>query len=156
MRMSTKFIFMAMALLICAVGVCSCVKDDDTPEFSLQPGDPVPDFEITLSDGTVWRSRAVRSKPAVIVFFNTGCKDCRRELPAVQEAYDEHRDEAEFVCIAREEDAAAIAQYWEAHGLTLPYSPQTDRCIYNLFANSWIPRIYVVSPEGIITSAYAN
>lgn len=130
-----------------------CIRDEEPQERSLAVGDRVPAFSVTLSDGRVWNSRAPRSLPAVIVFFNTGCGDCRRELPKLQAAYEEHASEAEFICIAREEDEADIAKYWRENGLTLPYSPQPDRKIYNLFANTWIPRIYVVDPQGLITQS---
>lgn len=41
----------------------------------------------------------------------------------------------------------AVAAFWQKYGLTLPYSVQPDRKIYDLFASSIVPRVYVVSPD---------
>lgn len=133
-----------------------CVKDEPDA-WSLGPGDSVPDFTVTLHDGSSWSSTSMRGRGAVLVFFNTGCADCRRELPQVQAAYEECAAKGmpvDFICIAREQTAADISGWWDSHGLTMPYSPQLDRALYNLFAAVGIPRIYVVGPRGVIISAY--
>ena len=135
-------------ILLIACVFSGCINDDSPePEggmWSLQVGDRCPEFSVLTDKGG-----------AVIIFFNTSCSDCQRELPKMQQIYEQYLQDAssvQWVCIAREEDANSIAAYWEKHGLTMPYSPQTDRKIYNLFANSEIPRVYVISPECIITS----
>ena len=95
-------------------------------------------------------------KVGVITFFNTSCADCRRELPEVQRAYEALGDRAEFVCIAREEDAETIGAYWNAAGFTMPYSPQRDRTVYAKFASSGIPRIYVTAPDDRIYACFSD
>ncbi len=61
-------------------------------------------------------------------------------------------DEPDFrmLAISREENEESVAAYWAANGLLIPYSPQEDRRIYNLFATSIIPRIYFCR-DGIVT-----
>ena len=140
--------------LVLAMAVTACVTDRDEPEWSLAPGDRVPEFSVTLDDGSVFDSR--RDCPSVIVFFNTACPDCRRELPRLQHYYDSIAEVASpapvLVCIAREEDGESIARYWADNGLTMPYSAQDDRRIYSMFASSGIPRVYTVGSDGLITS----
>ena len=36
-----------------------------------------------------------------------------------------------------------MSRFWEENHLTMPYSPQSDRTIYSLFALRTIPRIYL-------------
>lgn len=149
-----KVAFFILALL--ALAGTGCVKDEPD-SWSLGPGDDVPEFTATLQDGSSWSSASMRGRGAVLVFFNTGCSDCRRELPQVQTAYEECAAKGmpvDFICIAREQAAADISGWWDSHGLTMPCSPQPDRSLYNLFASAGIPRVYVVSPGGVITSAY--
>ena len=59
-----------------------------------------------------------------------------------------------FVCIAREEDAADIAAWWSDNGLSLPWSAQPDRRVYNMFANTGIPRIFIISADLKIVEAF--
>lgn len=145
-------------VLAAVLALCGgCIKEGDEPVWSLGAGDPVPDFTVTLADGTPWHSTTqLRGHKGVIVFFNTDCADCRRELPHLQTLWETEYAETDpdaFICIAREQDAAEIAAYWTEHSLTMPYAPQSDRSVYSLFATSWIPRIYLTNPDLTISAA---
>ena len=145
----------AMITFVMAAFV-ACVKEEPEENSGLGAGDGVPVFSVTLNDGSSFSDRTIRGKVGVIEFFNTSCGDCRESLPVLQELYESRKAENGIIiaAIAREEGEEDIARFWESHGLTVPYSQQTDRRVYNLFATVGIPRIYVVSPEGIITAAY--
>lgn len=136
-----------------------CVVDepgkdiDDTDLVGV--GDRLPSFAVEVVDGAdryTFSSDALTG-PAVIVFFNTSCSDCQRELPVLNAYYLQHRSEPGFqmVAIAREETEESIRSYWEANELSIPYSPQLDRSVYNLFATITIPRVYFCSHAGLIT-----
>lgn len=137
----------------------SCINDDEPEVTSLAPGDSCPEFTIEMNDGEILSSSDLKGRESVIVFFNTGCGDCRRELPEIQKAYDVIQKgdlDIPIICISREEDKESVARFWEANSLTLPYSAQTDRRVYNLFASSIIPRIYILSPQLIITRCWSD
>lgn len=142
--------------------LASCINDPEEDVWSLGPGDPCPQFAVTLSDGSEVTTASLAGQTTMIVFFDTSCPDCQQELPVVQTVYDRLLslgDEAAdkgILCISRAEPETSVAPYWESHSLTLPYSAQPDRSVYNLFASSLIPRIYVVSPTMTITHAYAD
>ena len=133
-----------IALIVCISG---CIGEKDEPEWYLQTGDALPQFEVTTIDGNKVGSADSYSAPMVIIFFNTTCTDCQRELPLMQKQYEENlkRPESEqsiFICISREEGAADVERYWNENSLTLPVSAQTDRHIYSMFASIGIPRIF--------------
>lgn len=134
--------------------IAGCVTDNDEPDSRLTVGDAIPYFSIVMNDESTLTTYDLLGHEAVICFFNTGCPDCQRELPLLQAEYDKllatPGNNTIYVCISREEDAESVGKYWREHGLTLPWSAQTDRHIYNLFAVIGIPRIYRVSPEGRI------
>ena len=136
---------------------CSMGDDDDgeVKEY-VKVGDRVPAFsvETVLADGsTAMFSTARLTGETVIVLFNTSCGDCQRELPRMNDYFLQHSGDKGFqmVAISREEGAESVAAYWKEQGLSIPYSAQTDRRIYNLFATSIIPRTYFCSADGIIT-----
>lgn len=136
----------------------SCVSDNDPePETLIHPGDLLPQFSITMSDGTTVSTTNLAGRPSLICFFNTECPDCRQELPEVNKAYEYCRDngiDATFLCISRAEEDRDITAYWLKNGLSLPYSPQTTTSVYNLFATSGIPRIYISDPELHVTHTF--
>ena len=135
-----------------------CVADSSEEpaesEERVKVGDRLPSFSVDVIDGETTHvfSSDRLSGPTVIVFFHTSCSDCQRELPELNDYYLRHRDEPGFqmVAIAREETEAEIAEYWQAHGLSIPYSPQPDRQVYSLFASMTIPRVYVCSLSGVV------
>lgn len=149
--------FRHFGLLKCLITMlfCGCcVIDEGDVEEKVMVGDKVPQFTVDVIDNgerTVFSTADIDCE-TVIVFFNTSCEDCRRELPRLNGYYLQHRMEKNFrmVAISREEEEASVAEYWSANGLSIPYSAQTDRRVYNLFASAVIPRVYYCSSEGII------
>ena len=153
-----RSLFRAMVIISALLIVSSCVADKEEPAWSLQPGDACPDFEITTNTGLKITSQALRGKKTLIVFFNTSCSDCQRELPVIQQIADatESDQNVNVICIAREETAASIQAYWAENNLTMPFSPQPDRAIYNLFATSIIPRAYIIDATLTVTAVWAE
>lgn len=161
-------------ILILSVCLCSCINDErdlsPTGE-NLSVGDKMPQFQIELfiPDPLDWRVSSMQSSPlstpcitvnsdelrgkhVYLLFFNTSCQDCQQEFPKVQALYEKMRsdDNCVFMAVAREEGRELIDKYWKQNGLTLPYSEQNNRRIYNLFATQNIPLLYVIDEEGII------
>lgn len=146
--------FVCLALL-CHCASCS-VNDGAIGEplqgTRIEVGDTLPAFAVQTSDG-VWVTRdSLLGKRSAVVFFHTQCGDCRRELPCVDSLYRACSAEEDFrlICIAREERNESIARFWEQHGFSMPYSPQNDRSVFQLFAYTNVPRIYISSPDGVV------
>lgn len=156
MKTMRKILWLLTAVV--ALAACSMADDEENEEVKeyVKVGDRVPLFSVqtVLADSTTATFTTARlTGETVIVLFNTSCGDCRRELPRMNEYYLQHRGDKGFqmVAISREEGAESVAAYWKEQGLSIPYSAQTDRRIYNLFASSIIPRTYFCSADGIIT-----
>lgn len=143
------------AVLLPAIAT-GCIMDDvPDGQDPVSAGDRLPQFSVTMDNGKTVSPQSLFGSWAVIVFFNTGCPDCRRELPEIESLY-RMRPDVEVLCVAREEGAEEIAAYWAENDLTLPWSAQPDRKVFNLFAMSGIPRVFVVSAEGVITAAFSD
>ena len=143
-------------IAVCILVLQSCIGETPTGA-NLQVGDKIPHFEVTMNDGTLVTDSSLAGNPALIVFFHTGCPDCQKELPIVQQFYDylqTEKSNINLLCISRAEKEASVASYFSEHSLSLPYSAQDDREVYALFATTRIPRIYVVNPEGVITAMW--
>ena len=156
--------FMAMqrkllSLLVLMFLSVACIEEDTPKNASIiNVGDDLPEFTVCMSDGTCVSRDSLVGHNSVIVFFNTSCADCRHELPCVDSLYRAFSDSNEFrfICIARDEERESIENFWEQENLAIPYSPQQGREVYNLFANSIIPRIYICSKDGVVRFAYGD
>ena len=123
----------------------------------LQAGDSIPDFEVVMNDGTVVTDDLLKKTVSVIMFFHTSCPDCQQVLPHMQRIYDEYASEGvSFALISREDSDEGISLFWEENNLSMPYSAQKDRVVYEKFAKERIPRVYICEKGGIIRYVYTD
>lgn len=121
----------------------SCIKEKQKGA-DLAVGDKIPDFSVIMNDGTEVTGQQLSQGKSCIVFFTTLCPDCREVLPHLQLLYQEFvSKDVKFVLISREEGNETISSYWIAQGFTMPYSAQEDRRVYELFAKTRVPRVYL-------------
>ena len=112
--------------------VSSCISEKEdigTQPDAVEVGDVLPEFTVVMNDGRTVESGSLQGQPSFILFFNTACGDCRRELPLVQQMYERYGADGRmvFMAISREQDAIAVGEYWADNGLTIPFSAQTVR-----------------------------
>ena len=143
-------------ILSCMLIVSSCIKDDPKGA-DLIVGDRLPDFEVVMNDGTVVSDESLSGAVSVVMFFHTSCPDCRQALPHMQRIYDTYASKGVlFTLVSREDKAKDVDAYWKEQGLEIPYSAQADRKIYEKFASSRIPRIYINDRNGIIRYIFTD
>lgn len=133
----------------------ACITDEPEMRSVVEVGDRLPDFSVVLNDGSILTTAMLRGSESMIVFFTTTCGDCRRELPRIN-AYAADHPGLRVVCIARSQSAAEIEAFWQEENLSLPYSPQPDAKVYNLFAKAGVPRVYCADSDLRITAIYVE
>ncbi len=125
--------------------------------MELVVGDRLPDFEVVMNDGSVVDDVILSEGVSVVMFFHTSCPDCQQALPRMQQIYDEYISKGVyFAFISREESMVDIESYFNEKGLKLPYSAQNDRKVYEQFAQTRIPRIYICEKGGIIRYIFTD
>jgi peroxiredoxin len=145
-----KFRILLFALLLVA-----CVDDKTAEGGHVGVGDQLPQFTVTLNNGEVVSDTSLRGQYALIVFFHTSCSDCQHELPVIQQFLDSQQ-KCRVICISREQNEESVEAYWQQHNFTMPYSAQSTRQVYSLFAASHIPQIFIVGPQGVITHHWTD
>lgn len=72
--------------------MCTACIDDDVEEgtVDLQTGESIPVFSVVMDDGQIITSETLKGEVSLIVFFHTGCPDCRKELPVLQKIYTDY------------------------------------------------------------------
>lgn len=142
-------------LLTAVLSLTSCIKEKQTGA-DLSVGDRIPDFTVEVSDRTTLTGALLREGVSLIMFFTTECPDCQETLPVVQTLYNEYIGQGvKFALISREQSEDSISSYWLSQGFTMPYSAQSDRTIYELFARSRVPRVYICR-DGVIKYIFTD
>lgn len=151
-----RYIHTILCLLLTLL-FSACIKDE-VPEVveRVRVGDSLPQMLLQMHGGLVLSNQDFRGKTVMLVFFSTRCDDCRRELPQVQQVWWANRGNPNLLIlgISRGEGEDLVAPFWQEMNLSFPYSAQTDRHIYELFANSIVPRIYIANPEGKVIATF--
>ena len=116
-----------------------------------------------MSDKSTFSSQLLSGHRAIVVFFYSGCGDCHRYLPTLNRFYESLRadPEGEFrdvrlICISRADHAERIARYWADAHFSLPYAPETDRRVYDLFGAHRVPTTYVFDAQALCVATYGD
>lgn len=147
---------MKRLIILLAAGLlgASCILEKTEHPGDIGIGDPLPSFRITERDGGVERTvttASLKGSVSVITLFSVTCPDCRATMPELQQAYEVFAPQGvRFVNISRAEGWDRVEAFWSELGLTMPYSAQEDRTVYELFAKSVVPRVYLSDEDGIV------
>lgn len=149
MKTAKTILVFIMVLLL-----TGCIQD--TPgegQPLVKPGDKLPSFCVEMSDGRTVTPADLEGAPALTVLFTTGCSDCRRLLPQLEEVW-RAMPGLQMVLISRRETAENLSRYWEENGLTMPWSAQPDDAVFKMFASSGVPRVYLTDREGVVVKEW--
>lgn len=150
-----------LLLLLSLFGLLpSCVYDSKSenelpsPLWTIQQ--PLPSFSVTTSDGRTLTPESLKGTVAVIVFFNTNCSDCQQFLPTIEALHQQIQSgtfslhvPVTLLPISRAQTVEEVNRYWQQHSFSFPFAATKDHSIYQLFARSGIPRVYIATSEGI-------
>ena len=151
-RNSKLKVFLAMTLWVLIAWVGRAQEAD-----VVKVGDALPAFRVLSDEGkTLLSTDDLKGKVVLLNFFATWCPPCQKELATVKETlWPKYKDNDQFalVVVGREHDEKELAKYNEKKGFTFPLYPDKNRSIYAAFAQSLIPRSYLIDKEGKVIHA---
>lgn len=118
-------------------------------------GDPAPDFTVEMFDGGKITLSELRGKVVLLNFWATWCPPCREELTHVQtEIIDRFAGRPfVFLPVSRGEQRDAVAAFRQKTGYTFPMGLDPSRTIYDRYASNFIPRNFLIGPDGKVILA---
>ena len=152
------YIFCLLAAAMC--GLFACTGDaPDEKEGLIKVGDHVPSFTVYDDEGNAFSSSEFAEKQSLLLFFDITCGDCQREFSKIEQVWNSLKDTPVFCMVTisrvtagktREEDIEAVNNYWSKAGFTMPKYFDNNRQVYNLFAEQYVPRVYLIDKQGIV------
>ncbi|MDA3778707.1 MAG: TlpA disulfide reductase family protein [Bacteroidales bacterium] len=147
------------AIVIFTINSCNSNNDSDKSELKdiknntlIEVGQMAPDFSFVSNNGDSINISDFKGKIVFVNFFATSCPICMKEMPYLEkDIYEKFKDE-DFVLLSfgrghSVEDIEKFYQKWE-YGFSI--SPDSERDIYSLFANKYIPRNIILDKTGKI------
>ena len=118
-------------------------------------GMEAPDFIVEMFDGQKVRLSDLRGKVVLVNFWATRCPPCREELTRVQTDIIDRFAGKDFVFlpISRGEEKQTVAAFRKRMNYTFPMGLDPDQKIFRRYAKNYIPRNFLVGPDGKIILA---
>ena len=114
-------------------------------------GSPAPDFTLQSADGSTVRLADLKGKPVFINFWATWCGPCREEMPAMQELYEQYRDQGLVIlAVDMEEDVRLVRRWIDQGGYTFTFVLDSDGEQVKRYNVNASPTSYFVGRDGVI------
>jgi peroxiredoxin len=122
-----------------------------------QVGFTAPDLTLQTLDGETVILSDLRGQAVLINFWASWCPPCRNEMPAIQQVYEEYRDEG-FTVLAlnSQEQETRVAAFAGEFGLTFPILIDRDGAVFDAYRVVALPTTFFVDRTGVIRGVTAG
>lgn len=137
-----------LAIILITTSLAGFAQEETT---LIQLNEQVPGFTFEKVQGKKQDISELKGKTILITFFATWCGPCRKELPHIQsDIYNKYKNNPDFeiLIFGREHSWNEVNKFKLENKFTMPFYPDPERKIYSKFATQFIPRNFVISPEG--------
>lgn len=120
-----------------------------------QLGQPAPAFTLpSLADGSPVSLDQFRGKVVLLSFFASWCPACRAEIPFLQAAWEEARDEGIVFLIVDigEEGPEQVTQFMKERGVTIPVVMNQTGDVATAYNIQTLPTTFILDKEGVVRS----
>jgi len=114
-------------------------------------GSIAPNFSVQSLSGGEQSLESLKGKVVLVNFWATWCVPCREEMPAIQSAYDAHKDEGFVVMgIDERESADEVTRYMHELDLHFPLYLDADGKVGRQYRVFGLPTSVLVGRDGVI------
>lgn len=155
--MAILAIVLCAALLFGGSFTAKAQNNRPTPEQAtlVKDGQKAPAFEVKMFDGSTIKLADLKGKVVLLNFWATWCPPCRAELARVEKDIIERFKGEPFVFIpvSRGEKRETVAAFREKMGYSFPMGLDTDGRVYAEYAETYIPRNFLIGKDGKVVKA---
>jgi peroxiredoxin len=164
--MTDKVAFVAGCVLVGLVGFTGAVGlglgiDNWESAQPVGPAEPVPEFEVRLTDGTWLRSGELEGQVTMLTFWATWCGACGMQMPTYAALEDRFADDnLQIVGINRDslppgEREQVVADYSRRKDIEFPHALDDGR-LAEAFRVSGIPHVVLIDRRGRIRHVHVG
>ena len=147
-----KLISILLLVVLLTTALSSTAHAATDTSIGVEPGQTMPDFTVSLTDGTTATlSELLKEKDLVVLnIFASWCKPCAREFPDMEEVYQANRDRMEIVSVSGDPDDTMekIAEYKASHNLSFPMGLAGDAL--NFITTPGFPTTILIDRNGMV------
>ncbi|GED30905.1 MULTISPECIES: thiol-disulfide oxidoreductase ResA [Brevibacillus] len=129
----------------------SFVKDPN----AVKVGKAAPNFSLQQLNGPDMALSDLKGKGVVLNFWGTWCEPCKKELPALQQQYDQFKDKGLVVVgVNIGESTVAVEPFVKQFGVNFPILLDSQSQITKLYRIGPIPTTFFISPDGDVEEIF--
>ncbi|MGH9481154.1 MAG: TlpA family protein disulfide reductase [Terriglobales bacterium] len=114
-----------------------------------QPGQPVPDFHLSLRNGPQVSLASYRGRVLVLNFWASWCPPCVEETPALNALAREFPPSAVVVLgVSIDEDPVAYQTFLTSYHIQFPTAREPTQALMHRYGTVQIPETYIIAPDG--------
>ena len=141
-----------------SVGLKAHLLNREDPEAVLRRGEPAPAIELARLDGTAMDLAEVagENKLVLVNFWATWCQPCRIEMPQLEKAYEEYREQGFEILAISSEDPDTIERFLEEHPYSFPILLDPGATVTATYGVEAIPTTVLIDAEGKIIRVHTG
>ena len=146
-----RWIAAGVGLVIVVLAVVLALNVEDSgPTVVPSQLNRTPEYELTTLDGEELTSADLAGKTVVVNFWNTWCIPCINEAPALQEFYERHKDDPDFVMIGvvRDDDEGTVRASVDEEGIGWKIAMDPGSRTSLEFGVTGQPETFAIAPNG--------
>ncbi len=114
-------------------------------------GATAPNFTLTNLNGKEVSLSQFRGRPVILNFWATWCVPCRREMPALEKAFQTHQpDGLVILAINLKEDAPLVESFVDELGLSFEILYDRQGEVNKTYTVAGLPRTIFIDRQGVI------
>jgi len=146
---ATQRIALWLGLLGAMWGLPGLTQADVGALVALPEPREVPDFTLTDRQGQAHRLSDYRGRVVLINFWSVWCAPCRQEMPAMQRAWEQVRDQQVLILAVNVQDRAEqVAEFFQALPVKFPVLLGGDAAMMTAWSVQVLPTSLVIDPQG--------
>jgi cytochrome c biogenesis protein CcmG/thiol:disulfide interchange protein DsbE len=114
---------------------------------------PTPELNLADTRGEMYRLEDYRGKVVLVNFWASWCPPCRSEMPAMQQVYDDFREEG-FIVLAvnstHQDNLGDAISFAQVHKLSFPILLDRDGSAGRSYDVRSLPTSFFIDRDGII------
>ncbi|MBU7592800.1 thiol-disulfide oxidoreductase ResA [Metabacillus halosaccharovorans] len=123
----------------------------------VQAKQEAPNFVLPTLDGGTIKLSDLRGKAVLINFWGSWCEPCKREMPAIQDAYDQYKNQNfEVVTVNIREAQLTASSFINSNNLSLPVAMDKNGQVYDAYDVYSLPASFFLNPDGTVSKIYVG
>lgn len=140
-----------LAVLVAAIGYTVYVTATGGSKKVVKEGDQAPNFVLTDLNGKKHQLSDYKGQGVLLNFWGTWCPPCKKEMPALNEAYKVFEDKGvQVISINIAQSDFEVRDFVSSYGLDFPMTIDQTKSVMRAYNVDQLPATFLIDSNGKI------